>query len=312
MATIETQKDVELCEISSLSEMEELKFDWSRVFHKCLNSTPFQSWEWNYGVAKTFNSSESVEILVGKNSEGEIIGIAPLKLRKYLITGLRILEFIGTRYSDYLDIIVEEKYKDKFTEELFNWIKTNKVWHIINFVSLRTETVEIFAKYFQLEFSEHMVCPYITLPNSFENFTQGISKKLYNTIRRTLNRLTAEGRLEYSILESPKDINEHINKFFELHQKRQNTKGERGHFHSKTWRKQFLELSTQLFNAHLLKVGILKIDSKFAAIHFNMIFKNKEYAYLSKYGSGTCKTKSQFFTLLFDDRRIYKKKNVHI
>ena len=273
-------KKIEIYKITSLLEMEQLKSDWNRVLYSYSNSTPFQSWEWNYGIVKNQNSSESLSIVTGKNSKGEIIGIAPFKLRKYLISNIKILEFIGTGISDYLDIIVIEEFKEIFVKELFTWLENNKEWHIINFISIRNESVELFSKYLQFEISNHIICPYILLPGTFEDFTKQISQKLNKYLKRNLNRLTSEGRLSYSILKSSDNIDKDINKFFELHQKRQNKKGERGHFHNKTMRKQFLEISTLLFNANLLKVGILKIESKFAAIHFNLIFRDKEYVYL--------------------------------
>jgi len=46
---------------------------------------------------------------VGRNTGGKIIGIVLLKLRKYLVPWIKVLEFIGTEPSDYLDIVVEEE-----------------------------------------------------------------------------------------------------------------------------------------------------------------------------------------------------------
>ena len=113
-------KIIKLDVISSLNEMEKLKFEWDKVLYNYSNSTPFQSWEWNYGIAKTYNSGESLRIIIGRNQGGDIVGIAPFKLRKHSIPGMLVLEFIGTGPSDYLDIIFIGEYRDAFIEELFN------------------------------------------------------------------------------------------------------------------------------------------------------------------------------------------------
>jgi len=268
--------------VNSLSEMKKIKNEWNRIHLSYSNGTPFQSWEWNYGIAKTYTSSDSLRILVGRNNEGKIIGIAPLKLRKYLVPWIKVLEFIGTGPSDYLDIIVEEEYRDLFLIELFNWIKKNKEWCIINFESLRKEMIEEFIQYYMLEYSEQVVSPYISLPCSFDEYQKIMPKSHYKHIRRNLNKLQQqEKRLVFSNSNCSQDFNNDLKTFFELHQKRQNFKGERGHFHNKVWKEQFSELSTLLFRAGLLKLGLLKIDSKVSSIQFNLVWKNKEYSYLS-------------------------------
>jgi len=47
------------------------------------------------------------------------------------------------------------------------------------------------------------------------------------------------------------------------------------------WEEQFSELSTFLFRTWLLKLGLLKIDSKVSSIQFSLVLKNKEHSYLS-------------------------------
>ena len=267
--------------INSLIEMENLKAEWDGILNSCPDNTPFQSWEWNYGISKTYDPSELIRIIVARNEEGKIVGIAPLKLRKYLLTGIRILEFIGTRSSDYLDIIVVEGYKDYFVGELFNWIRKNKEWQIINFISLRKETIDIFSKYFSFEYSDQIVSPYISLPSSINDYKKSLPSSLLKNIRRYTNKLQSKGSLVYSTTVSTQDLYNDLNKFFELHQKRQNKKGERGHFHDKSWEENFQVLSTLLFNSGMLKIGLLKVDSVVISINFNLLLMNKEYTYLS-------------------------------
>ena len=266
--------------IDSLDEMEKLKPEWNRILCNYSNSTPFQSWEWNYGVAKTLFNSELLRIVVYKNREGKLTGIAPLKLRNYWFPGIKILEFIGTRYSDYLDFIVNDDCKYLFMEELFKWIKNNKEWDIINFVSLRQETIEIFSKYFQFECTKFEVCPYICLPPSFNEYKNTLSKNHKKNIRRSLNDLNLEGRIEYK-KSNREDFGNNLNIFFDLHQKRQKQKGERGHFNDKVFKEQFRFIANLMYEVGLLKIGSLKIDSKIASIQLNLMFNNKEYTYLS-------------------------------
>jgi CelD/BcsL family acetyltransferase involved in cellulose biosynthesis len=267
--------------ISSLNEMEKLKVEWHEVFNCCSSCTAFQSWEWNYGAAKHHYPEELLRIIVSRNAEGKIMGIAPLSLRKYGFPGIKILEFIGTRYSDYLDIIANDGYKDFFAEELVKWIRKNKEWQIINFISLRKETIEMLSKYFSFEYSYHSVCPYVSLPASFNDYKKLLSNSFLKKIRRNIKNIQSKGNLIFSISDSIQDFHEDLNAFFELHQKRQNKKGQRGHFREERWREQFQSISTLLYLSGMLRIGSLKINSEVISIQFNLLLKNKEYSYLS-------------------------------
>jgi CelD/BcsL family acetyltransferase involved in cellulose biosynthesis len=277
----EIEEHILLREINSLKGVSDLKEKWNLLFKTVKDSTPFQSWEWNYGLARTIDSSARIKIVAGYSKNGRLIGLAPFKLRNSRIPGLKVLEFIGSEDSDYLDFIVDRNYKNIFIRRLFNWIRKNNEWRVLNLLSLRKETKELILPYFPFEFSEQIVSPYLKLPSSFEKFKKELPKSRYKSIKKRLNKLLPEKRLEFSISESMQDIHNYMDSLFELHQKRWNGKGERGKFHNEEWKEQFRDLSLLLFKANMLKIGILKIDSSIVSVHYHLIHKDKEYGFLN-------------------------------
>jgi CelD/BcsL family acetyltransferase involved in cellulose biosynthesis len=268
-------------EIRSIQEFMRIREDWKRLFLKSSKVTPFQSWEWNYAVIKEFTSSEKPKIIAGYNKKNEIVGIAPFKLSNHAFSSIKILEFIGSGPSDYLDFIVDEEYRLSFSIKVFNFIRNSKEWNILNLISLKEETRNLVACFLPVEISSQMVCPCIDLPDTMHEYEKEINKRELKNIKKQLRKLLPENRLTYVITKSPENLKENINCFMELHQRRHKSKGERGKFCTKTRRERFLHMSKLLCEAGMLSIEMLKIDSVIASINFILVLNNKKYNYLS-------------------------------
>ncbi|MFZ0453816.1 MAG: GNAT family N-acetyltransferase [Ignavibacteriaceae bacterium] len=268
-------------EISNVKELVKIKEEWKKLFHKSADATPFQSWEWNYAMINKFTRSEKLKIIVGYNNRNEIVGLAPLKLKCYRLTGIKILEFIGNGPSDYLDFLVQEKYRYTFIRSLFDLIKNSKDWTILNFINMKEETKNLLAFSLPVEVSEQDVCPYVFLPGSMDEYENEVHKRELKNIKRQLRKLVPQNRLEYIVKDSPDTLSEDVEKFIELHQKRHNSKGERGRFCSEDRKESFYEISKFLNEAGILKIEMLKIDSQIAAINYILLWNDRKYNYLS-------------------------------
>ncbi|MEJ2617112.1 MAG: GNAT family N-acetyltransferase [Ignavibacteriaceae bacterium] len=274
-------KSINLYEISNVRENIKLKEEWKKLFLKSSNVTPFQSWEWNLAMINKFASSEKLKIIVGYNNKSEIIGLAPLKLKYCKFTGIKILEFIGTGPSDYLDFLVVEEYKYYFISALINLIKKSGDWTILNFNNLREDTKNLITSCLSFEVSQQDVCPCIYLPDSMKKYESEVHKRELKSIKRKLRKLLPQNRLEYIVKESPESLKEDVDIFIDLHQKRQNYKGERGHFYTNALKDLFHNKSKYLCEAGFLKIEMLKIDSQIAAINYMLVWNNIKYNFLS-------------------------------
>ena len=272
---------IRLSEISTIREIEKIKEEWRKLFLKSSGASPFQSWEWNYAIAKEFTSSEKIKIIAGYDNGNNIVGIAPLKLTSCKFPAVKILEFIGNGFSDYLDFLVKEEYTFTFIKTLLNYIKSTDDWSIINFTNLREETRNILARYLPAEISPQAVCPCVSLPDTMQEYEREVHKRELNSIKRQLRKLLPQNRLTYKVKESPENLSEYIDSFMELHQKRHNSKGELGKFFTKARKEKFQELSKLLCEAGMLRIEMLEIDSQLAAINFMLEWNNKKYNYLS-------------------------------
>jgi CelD/BcsL family acetyltransferase involved in cellulose biosynthesis len=276
-------KELNFHTISLISEMEALRDSWNYLAKENLASTPFQLWEWNYGLVKFEGKKVKPQIIVAKNKEGEIIGIAPFWLRSFGFSAFKVLEFIGTGKSDYLDFLFLEPYKEIFIQNLLKQIEKNKEWRIIDFKGLRQETADIISQYGPFIKSPYDVCLSARLPDKLQEYELTVmQKRLRKSVRHRRKKLDNEGKqLTFSLSNGNQKLLEDLQILFYLHQSRQQAKGERGRFIDKRWREIFSEVSSALFQSGNLKIGVLTIDGQPAACNYALLLRDKEYIYMS-------------------------------
>jgi CelD/BcsL family acetyltransferase involved in cellulose biosynthesis len=272
--------DINLREIQSLTDMSTAREAWTRLVFSVRDTTPFQSWEWNFGLASFEDRRSRLRIVIAENSKGEVVGVAPFLIHSNGLPGLSVLEFIGSRASDYLDLVALETYKESFIHHVLDWVERNTEWNILNFRNLRRESVESICRNGEFEVRPCGVCQYANLPTTFSEYERKVlQKRLRKTIHSHVKCLDGEKRLAFSTLRTDADVTNALDVFFELHQRRQRSKGERGRFFSQRSRQVFREMSLALSQAGYVRFGILWIDGKAAACSYNFRLRDREYLY---------------------------------
>lgn len=278
LASLKVQ-ELRLYEVNSISEMENIRDSWNHIVHQNPNATPFQLWEWNYGMVKYEGHRIRLHILVAENSGGEIIGCAPFWIRTGGFPGFNVLEFIGTGRSDYLDLIVLDSYKDIFIKKLVEWIDQHNEWRIIALKGLRQETVNMLSPLGKLDIRPYDVCPIIRLPDTVEAYNKQISRRLRKNIRHYTNRLTQEGNITFSVSSTPSQLQNDLFILFDLHQQKQVSGGERGRFYKKEQKEIMQEITMALAEAGLVRLYMLKLGGKTISTSYNIRFAKWEYSY---------------------------------
>lgn len=271
--------NLRLYEIHSLSEMEKIQEAWKALILASKTATPFQTWEWNYGIAQYDAERVRLRIVVAENSNGEVVGIAPFCLRTKYFPGFEVLEFIGSHPSDYLDLIFLEPYRDIFVQHLLEWADRNSEWRIINLSNLSRDSSDMINKYGSFEIQPLGICFYTSLPASIKEYEKVMQKRLIQTVRQKLKLLSGEGRLEFSLSRTTSELRADLPLLFELHQRRQRAKGERGRFFNPQWRESFMEMSVSLFDSGFLRFGMMRIDGLIAACHYDLRIRDQDISY---------------------------------
>lgn len=279
--------------IRTLEGIDAAREDWMRLSAVCTEATPFQAWAWNRGLAEA--GGRRLRVLVARDPSGRAVGVAPFQLRPLGMPGLSVLELIGGRVSDYLDVLAEESWRPAFAERLRGWLAADREWAIVHLRNLRAGSLGLLDGAGAARAEPVDVCPYALLPESPEAFETMLPGSLRRAVKGgPAARLAREGRLAFSVARDADEVRRDLPVFFALHQLRQRSKGERGRFFDPHWRGIFMTMSLALLDARILRLGVVRIDGRPAAAMYNMRVRDREYFYstgmepaLAKYRPGS-------------------------
>lgn len=264
-------------EICSLDDWESLREPWTDLIMRVPTATPFQTWEWNYGMAR-FGSRSVPRVAVIEDDEGRWVALAPFCQRPAGLPGLRGLELIGGRVSDYLGVVVDSARQGDCETILRNWLTQLDGWKVLH-LRCQTHLDTSWMPKMPSAVVSMDVCPFARLPTDLEDYERTMADSLRRQIFKNRRRLLRNGRLTFHVPATPGDLRRELPVFFRLHQLRQNSLGERGHFSDPGWCEVFTETALGLLELGIARLGIVRIDDRPAASQFNMRLHGVEYFY---------------------------------
>ncbi len=233
----------------------------------------------------------------------KVLAIAPLMRTKYHFLhfgNLVKMEFIGCPQSDYNNFILINRETECLKLFLDRLIEHND-WDALELREIpeNAASVDMLRK---LAFQESMskleekqisICPYMSLPDSTDVFISGLKGDMRRNLRRRMKRLSEKFRVEIKTQNDFDSIEEAMNAFYKLHQKRWRTKGVSGVFARKELRDFHINV-TRLFNEKgWLGLYFLTANDDPIATIYSFDYRQKKYEYLtgfdpnySKYGVG--------------------------
>lgn len=290
-------------ELTSFGEVEDYGTCWDDLLNACKDDNIFLTREWLETWWKHLGAKREL-LLLAVEDRGRLLAVAPLMKSKYSVfkIGLNVIEFIGSPQSDYHSFIL---IKDSLESVrlLMNYIKEQD-WDCVELKNIpeNSETLKtletVSKKTAKLKKSLIDICLFVPLPESFEEFSQKISKSMLKNIHRYGRKLKREHKIE---LKSFNDMNlsiqECMKTFFKLHQQRWQNKGYGGLFATPVLRNFHIDLAKRFNQRGWLGLNFLCCDDEPIAAKYAFHYKGKVYAYLSgfnpkyaRYGVGTLTT----------------------
>lgn len=124
--------------VSDENELVRLRPEWQRILLADQHATVYQSWEWAFGNWSFRSVGKRLYVLAVWDSTSELRGIAPLWMREvWLGTPLRIVEFVGTGGTDYLDFAAEPGWLEPTIAACLAHLFGDGVWNVLNLREIR-------------------------------------------------------------------------------------------------------------------------------------------------------------------------------
>lgn len=279
---------VELYILQSHLDLVNLKEEWRDLLGQCATHTIFQTWEWNQLWWKHFGEPGGLFLLTVRNSEGRLVGIAPL-YRNFDGNDRKRIQFIGgTDVSDYLDFIVTEAEEAAFYGAVIDFLGSHsEFWDIADLhclpagsptVSTLSELCEQKALRGTLTFED--VCPRTELPPSWNEFLAGMSQKERHEIRRKINKIQREAENCRHAATTAASFSEGIESFLELHRKSGTRKTD---FMNQKMEGFFREMAWTFLQEGWLELLFLEANHSKLASLFSFRYGRTIYVYNSGY-----------------------------
>jgi CelD/BcsL family acetyltransferase involved in cellulose biosynthesis len=272
-----------------LSEFEALKDSWNQILQRSKDNSVFSTWEWLRCWWKHFGEDRAFRTLVAQD-DGEICGFAPLMLSKYSFLGfgkLRKVEFAGCPQSDYSSFILLRRENECLRLFLEHVVRSCD-WDILELVDVPANSHSGMAlgslestKNSKMRTRTSTLCPYMTLPDSLENYVDHLSRNMRKNLRKRMQKLREDYKVEMRTQRDFDSVDNAMKAFFSLHQKRWSSKGKPGVFASETVRDFHIDVARAFDEKGWLALYFLCVNDKPVAAIYSFDYDGKKYGYLT-------------------------------
>lgn len=276
----------------TLQDLEELKPEWNRFLAQCSAShVPFLRFEYLSNWWQTLGGGEwtsgDLFVVAGRESNGEIAGIAPLFFSRNL-QGEPALMLLGSiEISDYLDLIAPESGLAAFSASLLEFLDSPQAppwkaldWYNIPEASPTMAPLQSAAEKrgWDLQQFRLQPCPYIALPGDWETYLAGIDKKQRHEIRRKLRRAEEyTPPVNWYVVQEKSRLESEMEDFFTL----MAHDPEKARFLSPAMRRQMHLTAQAAFDQGWLLLAFLEVGGRKAAGYLNFDYAGHLWVYNS-------------------------------
>ncbi len=264
--------------IRDFESLEELKDLWNELLFSSEQNCIFLTHEWISSWWKCFSEDNSLEILIFKDEEGSLEGIAPF------MTKNKTLRFIASQeVSDYCDIITPNGRRRECYENLLNYLKaTYSDVGKIELMNIKASSPtlsflpSLAPEYgYSSSFIETEVAPLLELPSSYEDYMKGLSKKNRHELRRKLKRVESLKGVKTAKITETRELQSSLGAFINLHKKRSPSK-------EKFWKKKgmsyfFQEIASRFSLQKWVELNFLYYEERIMAALLNFSYADTIY-----------------------------------
>lgn len=237
--------------IRSLEEFGPLEDVWNPLLKRSLNDNPFLTWEWvSTWVSVYVNPDDLFVIAVYR--EDELIAIAPFWLDRVRLGGIlsvRTLRFLGAGElcPDYLDLIVDRENQAEglkaIWDQLFGSLRHD--WDVWQYSDVPSGSANLNLVYqwgdaddrcMGRQLVDFTVCPYLPLPQSWEQFNDSLSTSRRYGLNLSRKRLSENGALEFQLPASDTEVERQLQRLRDLNTETWRARGGTGSFVTERFR----------------------------------------------------------------------------
>ncbi len=196
--------------------------EWNAFLNVSGQDLVFLTHEWFSSWWEHLSGNNNLEVLLFKDDQDHMIGIAPL------MTDGRSLRFMASHeVTDYCDFIFLQDKKEEFYKSLLRYFRENYLDQThMEFINIRSSSPtcvlvpEMASKYgFSHSLRETEVTPVLSIPSTYKDYINGLKRKNRHELRRKLRRIEGLDGIKIKKITETRHLLPAIEGFISLHQK---------------------------------------------------------------------------------------------
>lgn len=254
---------------------------WQELLATCTVDTLFLTPQWQRVWWEQFGDGAEM-LLLGFKNDDHMEGIAPLARHN------GTLSLIGDQdVCDYNDFLVSRGAESRFYPSLLDHLD-GEGWQTMELLSLTENSPTLSwlpdlakGRGYSVEVRQEDVSPGLSLPDSWEAYVSGLSKKDRHELRRKLRRLeSTEGDVRYYKVSDPGDVERDMEDFFFL---MRYSREDKYHFLTKPREQFFRSMAKEMASIGIFKLFFLEMKGKRVAAALCFDYGRSRLLYNSGY-----------------------------
>ena len=191
--------------INSIKQFDESETNWNKVYAADSHAQIFLSWSWLRGWLEVIPHDWYI-LAIRLKPDSPYVAFFPLAIRRLQLSNINIyraLQTCGHPVADYTGFLCLPEYEEDAIKLTALYIQQNLKWDVFHFKDVKDSRLNVFIEHFtqnqfQIRRDSSVTCPYISLPNEWEQYLQDyIGSKSRKNLRRSLR--TIEQNSDFSM-----------------------------------------------------------------------------------------------------------------
>jgi CelD/BcsL family acetyltransferase involved in cellulose biosynthesis len=273
-----------------------LRDEWEALQERSHTQGIYMSWEWVNVWWDYFGKDYELWLMQAHTTDGKLVGIAPFTLGYYSAVPKKLgiikwkqMQLVGDNMGgQHVDLLIEQGHEQAVTEAFIQHLRGfQSKWDVLHFFGLCQDTVgnNVIKNNTAIpwETQENIVAPYIALPESWDDYFNGLSKLKRKAERRRMRDLDEQfgDRWSFERVTTVEMFNPTFERMVELHQALWKERGMPGAFHDARFTAFFKEWSIRFLKRGWLRMYRLCLDGKLAAVLCTYEYRGRVYDFVS-------------------------------
>ncbi len=272
--------------------LDRLREEWNPLLLRSKANRVFLTWEWVSIWWKHFGTGRDLRVLLLRDGDGALRGIAPLYLDVTstplgTVRKIQFLGYGGDANPDFLNFVFEAGWEAECMEATWDALVARRAeWDLLKLTDLCEEAPEatllpVAAAKRGLRVHRFLdtVCPYLPLAGSFEDVLSGLRSNLRRDIRRGIRKVLGEMKGQILPYNEPGRTDEGLEALARLHQMRMEESDRGGNFRRRTYLEFHREIMARFAQRGWLELRILRVDGIDVAANYGFRYDGVLYGY---------------------------------